>query len=295
MSRDLDVIKILALGRPFAIGMLYNYVDDTTVPNLRIWDPDVVSRLAVVDENVKSTAKVHLKVPEQIDEDDGNVDGEEEQTLFTDLGMDDHTAMSVTAGLLRSSLKGAWQYTADWIDQTEGLLNHGVQVAVHCHSTIKKVSVTPKKQLEIICLPKRLVNSQATHVVIAITYGREAFCVFPQEQAESQKNEQNGHETIMEKTRNYAYLFQNRLMNDCETLEPNRDEEGDEEDGRYGPIPKDYQCLVYSDAMAGRGGAYYTLNLLHIVPLINLTKTNPYGSFRDPLITRNTTALLKTS
>lgn len=33
MSRDLDVIKILALGRPFAIGMLYNYVDDTTVPS----------------------------------------------------------------------------------------------------------------------------------------------------------------------------------------------------------------------------------------------------------------------
>ncbi|KAI9550855.1 hypothetical protein GHT06_004665 [Daphnia sinensis] len=257
MSRDLDVIKIFALGRPFAIGMLYNYIDDTTIPNLRIWDPDVVSRLAVVDETLKSTAKVHLKVLDQIDEDD--VDGEKEQTLLTDLGMDDHTAVSVTAGLLRSSLKGAWQYAADWIDQTEEL-NDGVQVAVHCRSTTKKVSVTPKKQLEIICLPKRLVDSQATHVVLAITYGREAFCIFPQKQAESQKNEQNDYETIMEKTRNYAYFFQNRLMNDCETLESDRDEEGDEEDGRCRPIPKDYQCLVYSDAMAVKGGKNWTLN-----------------------------------
>ncbi|XP_059350252.1 uncharacterized protein LOC132087730 [Daphnia carinata] len=257
MSQDLDVIKIFALGRPFAVGTLYNYIEDTIIPNLRIWDPNIVSRSEVVDGTMKSTAKVNLKVPEQTDNEDGNVDEEGQTTLLTELGMDDHTAMSVTAGLLRPSLKGAWQYAADWIEQTEELLNHEVQVAVHCRSTIKKASVTPN--LEIICFPRKLIDSQATHVVIAITYGREAFCIFPQEQAESQRNKQNGYETIMETTRNYAHFFQNRLMNDYESLEPAGDEEGDTEDGRSRPIPKDYQCLVYSDVMAVRGGKSWTL------------------------------------
>ncbi|KAK4030179.1 hypothetical protein OUZ56_023156 [Daphnia magna] len=243
MPTDLDGIEILALGRQFNIGTLYNYVDDIIIPSIRLWDPDDVSDSAVVDET-KENAEVFIKTFQQTNEEDENLEEIEDQAPFlSNLGMDDHTAMSLMAGLLRPSLKGAWQYAADWVDSKDELFSHGAHVAVHCCHSEKNISFDPEIELDIVCRPERLMQIQATHVVIAITYGLEAFCIF------SQGNQVN----------TYARIFKDQLVNEGETLEPDQDEEGDEEDGGHCSIPKDLKCLLYSDLVDIQDGKNWTL------------------------------------
>ena len=83
------------------------------------------------------------------------------------------------------------------------------QVAVHCRWSNKKVSaVDSKNELEIICHRDELMKSQATHVVVAITYGLEAFCVFShQQQKKKMPKTKIGDEAAAERMRNYARLY----------------------------------------------------------------------------------------
>ncbi|KAI9559806.1 hypothetical protein GHT06_013813 [Daphnia sinensis] len=258
MPNHLDGIEILALGRQFNLGTLYNYVDDVIIPSIRLWDPDDVSDLAVVD--TKENAEVFIKTSAHNDEEDeSREEGEDQELFLSNLGMDDHTAMSLMAGLLRPSLKGAWQYATDWVDSKDELLSHGAHLAVHCCHSRKRISIDPESPLEIICRPERLIKIQATHVVIAITYGLEAFCIFPQGQEGTQKKDRKEDEMMKEKIMNYARFFKDRLLDESENLEADQDEEGDEEDGGHCSIPKELQCILYSDLMGVKGGKSWTL------------------------------------
>ncbi|KAI9559803.1 hypothetical protein GHT06_013810 [Daphnia sinensis] len=256
MANYLDDIEILALGRRFSLGTLYNYVDDSIIPvltfifvcwiwmcsDIRLWATDDVSQLSVKTE---MNAEVSLKaITVQTDEEDEDLDeGQDQGSFLSNLGMDDHTAMSVTAGLLRPSLNGAWHYAADWVDAKDELSSQGAHVAVHCCHSEKNVFINRESQLKGVCQPELLPNSQATHVVIAITYGLEAFCIFPQ-----------GHQA-----ETYARIFKDRLVDESENLELDHDEEGDEEDGRHCSIPKDLQCILYSDLVDVEDSKSWTL------------------------------------
>jgi hypothetical protein len=209
---------------------------------MRLWDPSDVSCLATVTTERKETVKVHSIVTEQMSEEEDNIDDDESgTTLLSDLGMDNHSAMSLIAGLLRPSLAGAWQYPIDRSDFTT--FDHGAEVAVHCRSSSRKISVDPTS-LEIICRPERLIKSQATHVVVAVTYGLEAFCIFSPQLGPHPKSSRDD---------DYAHYFANGLLNGRNQLE--LDEE--EEDGRL--IPLDLQCLLYSDLISVKSGQCWTL------------------------------------
>ncbi|XP_045024258.1 uncharacterized protein LOC116936081 isoform X2 [Daphnia magna] len=256
MANYLDDIEILALGRHFSLGTLYNYVDDSIIPDIQLWVTDDVSQLSVKTE---MNAEVSLKTTVQTDEDNEDFhEGQDQGSFLSNLGMDDHTAMSLMAGLLRPSLKGAWQYAADWVDAKDELFSHGAHVTVHCCHSEKNVSVNPESQLEIVCQPELLANSQATHVVVAITYGLEAFCIFPQDQqAETQEKERKDIEMMAEKIRDYARHFKYRLTDESENLESDHDE--DDEDNGYSSIPKDLKCILYSDLVDVEDGKSWTL------------------------------------
>ncbi|XP_057377813.1 uncharacterized protein LOC130699581 [Daphnia carinata] len=242
MPTYLDGIEILALGRQFNIGTLYNYVDDSIIPSPQLWCKHDVSNSAV--EEPKKNAEVFLKTIVQTDEEGENPDeGEDQIPFLSNIGMDDHTAMSLMAGLLGPPLKGAWQYAADWVESTNESFSQGAHVAVHCCRSEKNISIDPESQLDIVCLPKKLMETPATHVVIGITYGLEAFCIF------SKDNQAN----------TYARIFKERLVNEDENLEHDQDEEGDEEDGGHCSIPKDLQCTLYSDLVDFKGSKSWTL------------------------------------
>ena len=92
-----------------------------------------MARLAVVDTEPKETVKVHAMTAEQKeDEEDENV------PWMSELGLDDHSAMSFTAGLLRPSNGGAWQYVVDRVNWTAGSFNRGSEIVVHCRRTVRK-------------------------------------------------------------------------------------------------------------------------------------------------------------
>jgi hypothetical protein len=111
---------------------------------MRLWDPSDVSCLATVTTERKETVKVHSIVAEQMSEEEDDIDDDESgTTLLSDLGMDNHSAMSLMAGLLHPSLAGAWQYLIDQSDSTMGLFDLGSEVAIHCRSSSRKVSVDP--------------------------------------------------------------------------------------------------------------------------------------------------------
>ncbi len=79
---------------------------------MRLWDPSDVSHLATVKTERKETVKVQSIVAKQRSEEEDDIDDDESgTTLLSDLGVDNHSAMSLMAGLLRPSLAGAWQYT----------------------------------------------------------------------------------------------------------------------------------------------------------------------------------------
>nr|CAH0098893.1 unnamed protein product [Daphnia galeata] len=248
MANKVDATMIMALGRNFAIGTLYNHIEDVVIPRMRLWDPSDVSRVATVKSESKETVKVHSVVTEDSSEDEDDVDDDEHGSLLSDLGMDDHSAMSLMAGLLRPTSAGAWQYAIDRTDFKMGSFDQGPKVAVHCRSSSRKVSVDPTR-LEMICRPERLIKSQATHVVVAVTYGLEAFCIFSPQLSPNPDNSTNEDGTAVAKTLDYAHYFANGLLNGRNRLEMDQDE-----DGRLCLIPLDLQCILYSDLIGLKSG-----------------------------------------
>ncbi|KAK4030156.1 hypothetical protein OUZ56_023132 [Daphnia magna] len=237
MSDHFDHIKMLALGRHFTIGSLYNYVEDVVVPNVRLWDPEDVSRVTILQAERKETIEIRSMAAEKMKNDEENQD-EESESLISNLGMDHHSVMSLTAGILRSPFKGAWQFASDRADDKTLSFNSNAEVVVHCRCSSRKTSIDPKTKLEIICRPERLIKSQATHVVIAITYGLEAFCIF------SQQNYQISND---DEILGYARYFADGLLDGRKQLELEQDKEGDEEDGGHCLVPLDLNCILYKD------------------------------------------------
>jgi hypothetical protein len=86
---------------------------------------------------------------------------------------------------------------------------------------------------KIICRPERLIKSQATHVVVAVTYGLEAFYIFSPQLGPHPKSSRDEDD--------YAHYFANGLLNGRNQLE--LDEE--DEDGRL--IPLNLQCWTLKD------------------------------------------------
>jgi len=96
-----------------------------------------------------------------------------------------------------------------------------------------RVLVTPPLAWKIICRPERLIKSQATHVVVAVTYGLEAFYIFSPQLGPHPKSSRDEDD--------YAHYFANGLLNGRNQLE--LDEE--DEDGRL--IPLNLQCWTLKD------------------------------------------------
>ena len=194
---------------------------------MRLWDPSDVSRVATVKSESKETVKIHSVATEDSSEDEDDVDDDEHGSLLSDLGMDNHSAMSLMAGLLRPTLAGAWQFAIDQTDFTMGSFDRCPKVTVHCRSSSRKLSVDPTS-LEIICRPERIIKSQATHVVVAVTYGLEAFCIFSPQLSPNPDNSTNEDDTAVAKTLDYAHYFANGLLNGRNRLEMDQDEEGED-------------------------------------------------------------------
>ena len=172
-----------------------------------MWDSEDISRVQVVKSRTKETVQIHEMTLEQME----NI---EPKSWLSDLGMDNHSAMSFTTGIVRPSARGAWQYATD---RADGKIEpFGREVVVHCRKSSRKVSLDPSK-LEIICRTEGLIKYKATHVVVGVTFGLDAYCIFSQ------------NLTV-------AKLFADELADGRSRLEP-------------GNVPQNLHCILYSDLM----------------------------------------------
>ena len=219
--------------------------------DIYLWDPEDLPS----QEVVKKVRKESVNVLSPMETERTNNCKENDDAMFeyepwlTHLGMDDHSAMSLMT-LPTRSFEGAWQYVTD--RATDSTLRDS-EIVIHCYCSSRKVYVNPNK-LDIICRPEKLAKTKATHVVVGVTYGQEAFCIF------SDKQNKNSHvktTTDDERFKNHANFFARGLQDGQTLLE--LDEEGNEEDGGCGLFPTDLDCILYKDTRDGKMGTNWTL------------------------------------
>ena len=210
---------------------------------MNLWDPEDVPYQELVTKVKKENVKLHSMETEQRNDYRGNGDDKHgDEPWLTSLGMDDHSAMSLMAGVLPPKcFGGAWQYVADRV--TESSLRDS-EMVIHCYRSSRKVRVNPNG-LDIICRPKKLIESKATHVVVGITYGQEAFCIFSRQQNPNSQIAAIDDETM----KNYAIFFRQGLLTN-QSLEELDDECNEEDDGRS-LFPADLNCTLYTSKKSG--------------------------------------------
>ncbi|XP_048034517.1 uncharacterized protein LOC125260278 [Megalobrama amblycephala] len=157
-SVGVNVIKTVALGRPFQLGMLYDCRKDAFIPGIRLWDKEQLK------QNTCSSTQINTGF----------------SITASDSIQDKSKLMNVDSGLKLSLLgdliqvSGAAKYLTD--TKTSFLQQ---RLTLHYHSTSRFDELTVN-QLPPENLPDDD-NDIATHVVTAILYGADACFVFDRE------------------------------------------------------------------------------------------------------------------
>jgi len=123
-----------------------------------LWDPEDVRRKVNRTKYRKSKINIHSA-------DDSN----EKKSR---LAIDDHLLMSLLSNMI-GDVTGASKYVDDRSKAGQ------VGVCLYCRVKLRREEVDPQvmKHCEFVCHDRVLRQGKATHVVVGITYGLEAFCV----------------------------------------------------------------------------------------------------------------------
>nr|XP_046234232.1 neoverrucotoxin subunit beta-like isoform X1 [Scatophagus argus] len=158
-----DILVVAALGRPFTLGALYDGRRDKLIPDSKLWEPDHIEQNTLDCPQPSSAFEI----------------------IASDAIDDKSNLLDVEASLKASFLGGLIEVggSAKYLNDTK---KHKNQSRV----TLQYKVTTNFKQL-ITLLGTQIENSelfeniQATHVVIGILYGANAFFVFDSDKAES--------------------------------------------------------------------------------------------------------------
>ncbi|CAM4844634.1 unnamed protein product [Rotaria magnacalcarata] len=176
-----STIEMMALGRPFQLGMLYDSRSDQLIPGITLWD----SQLLKTNIDFRPTPTTNYKISKE--------DTLQEKTHM--LGIDANLKISVLAGLIEVS--GSAKYI------------HDRKLTEHQERLTLKYSITTRfEQLTMDHLGKSNAKytevfdqKTATHVVTGIMYGAEAFFIFDRTLSSNEnRTEVDGHvETMLKK------------------------------------------------------------------------------------------------
>ncbi|XP_048018078.1 cytolytic toxin-alpha-like isoform X2 [Megalobrama amblycephala] len=162
----MDVTEIVALGRPLDLGMLYDCRNDLFTSDGNLWDKHTVTRNRISWPQLKT----HVKVLED--------DSLQERCKAFE--MSPMLRVSALCGLME--LHGAAAF-----------LNHPVQsqyqerFTLHYKTTTRLDMISQRLLQE--GAPTSAINATtATHVIIAVFYGAQAFFVFDKERISTERN-----------------------------------------------------------------------------------------------------------
>ncbi|XP_069026099.1 neoverrucotoxin subunit alpha-like [Embiotoca jacksoni] len=161
-----DALEVVALGRPFNLGMLYDCRKDTLIPGMTLWDHDDL--MEHVGERWQSYSDFSVEA--------------------SDSSESKYSALNVNASLKASLFSGAVDVegSAKYLNDTKISEN---QTSV----TLNYKATTKVRELSMNHLGRHNVRHPdvfdkglATHVVTAIVYGAQAFFVFKSEVSEKE-------------------------------------------------------------------------------------------------------------
>ncbi|XP_070688064.1 stonustoxin subunit beta-like [Pempheris klunzingeri] len=160
-----DVMEMPALGRPFILGMLYHALEHKLIPGVTLWDATTLEKRTV--ESSKQSSGFEIIASDSI-----------QDKCFL-LGVDASLKASFLSGLVE--VEGSAKYLNDkkkFIHQSRVTLQYKATTA------FKQLSLT---HLETMDTQQMDVTETglATHVVMGILYGANAFFVFDSEKLES--------------------------------------------------------------------------------------------------------------
>ncbi|GLD63210.1 stonustoxin subunit beta-like protein, partial [Lates japonicus] len=160
-----DYKTIAALGRPFTLGMLYDSQRNKLIPGTTLWDDKTLRE--------KTCESPQLGSEFQITSSDSAED------KSNSLGVEASLGVSFLFGLV--DVSGSAKYLYDYKtfkNQSRVILQY--KATTH----YKQLSMTPD-EIKNIQLPGVIETGLATHVVVGILYGANAFFVFDSERLDS--------------------------------------------------------------------------------------------------------------
>ncbi|CAF1260563.1 unnamed protein product [Adineta steineri] len=168
MATEDNTIETMALGRPFGLGMLYDYRNDRLIPAMTLWDPDVLENQCVTNKlpftnyTVRTEKSLHDKTD-----------------LMTKGGS---LKLSVLVGLI--DVSGSATYVNDRKET-----KHDERVILKYSTTVHYRQLTMNHlAAEKIIHTDILEQDVATHVVTGIVYGADAFFVFNRALSKNEEN-----------------------------------------------------------------------------------------------------------
>ncbi|CAF3771416.1 unnamed protein product [Adineta steineri] len=153
-----QAITMVALGRPFRLGMLYDARNDKLISGITLWDPQILANHTITRNQPYTGCEIITK--------------DSLQHKAHALGVDANLKLSLLGGLM--NISGSAKYAEDY-QRT----NHETRL------TLKYSTTTHFQQLSMKHLSKNNQDhpglhdeNRATHVVTGVVYGAEAFFIF---------------------------------------------------------------------------------------------------------------------
>ncbi|XP_050957121.1 neoverrucotoxin subunit beta-like [Labeo rohita] len=179
-----DTIKVAALGRPLFPGTLYDSRKDSFLPGVTLWDRKSLSE---------------------------DLDSRPKPQTYTDFSSSDSLSsklnlLDVSASLKTSFLGGLVEVggSAKYLHDTKSL-NHQSRITVYYSVTTRYEWLT-MSHLRKITYPEVFDQKSATHVVMGVLYGAQAFMVFDRtlSEAEDKQRIEGELNAMVEKIRKFS-------------------------------------------------------------------------------------------
>uniref|UniRef100_A0AAY4BW49 B30.2/SPRY domain-containing protein n=1 Tax=Denticeps clupeoides TaxID=299321 RepID=A0AAY4BW49_9TELE len=170
-----DLVAIKALGRPLHLGTLYNARNDSVIAGKSLWGVEDIEKGTTSEAQPYSNFDI----------------------TTSDSVSEKHKLLDVSASLQASFFAGLVE-----VGGSAQYLHDKASSKHQCRVTMKYQGTTEFKELKILGLnvkyPEVFNQMEATHVVVGVLYGAEAFMVFEDTAAdESERQEIHGNLSMM--------------------------------------------------------------------------------------------------
>ncbi|XP_037611207.1 stonustoxin subunit beta-like [Sebastes umbrosus] len=159
-----EILVVAALGRPFTLGTLYDARQDKLIPGLTFWDDEVLKESTV--ESCQPSSAFQIIASDSID--------------------DKSSLMDIEASLKASFLGGLVEVggSAKYLNDTKKFKNQS-RVTLQYKATTSFKQLMTNLGTKHVEYSEYFQNIEATHVVIGILYGANAFFVFDSDKIDS--------------------------------------------------------------------------------------------------------------